>query len=114
MICLHAKKFLDDGLSITEFLGKAIEPPPGISIEKAIESLKILGALNDKENLTDLGHHLIDYPIEPHLAKILINSTFLRCVDPILTIVSCLAIKYAFFWKNNRHFSEIYKSSHFN
>ena len=52
-----------------------------------------MDALDNSEELTELGRHLADLPIEPHLGKMVLNSIVLKCLDPILTIVSCLAYK---------------------
>lgn len=45
------------------------------------------------EDLTELGCHLADLPIEPHLGKMVLYSIVLKCLDPILTIACALAYK---------------------
>lgn len=71
----------------------ALEPPSKLSISKAIASLIYLGALDKNENLTNLGKHLVLLSIPPELGKMLLYSVFLKCLDPVLTIVATLAHK---------------------
>ena len=52
-----------------------------------------MDALDGCEDLTELGHHLVDIPIEPRLGKMIINSVILKCLDPVLTITCTLAYK---------------------
>jgi HrpA-like RNA helicase len=52
-----------------------------------------MDALDNNEELTELGRHLADLPVEPHLGKMVLNSIVLKCIDPVLTIVCSLAYK---------------------
>ena len=52
-----------------------------------------MDALDSNEDLTELGRHLADLPVEPHLGKMVLNSIVLKCIDPVLTIVCSLAYK---------------------
>ncbi|GJU46258.1 DEA(D/H)-box RNA helicase family protein [Tanacetum coccineum] len=65
-LCLQIKS-LQLG-SISEFLSRALQPPEPLSVQNAIEYLKIIGALDDNENLTVVGCKLSVLPVEPKLA----------------------------------------------
>ena len=52
-----------------------------------------MDALDEWEELTELGHHLTDLPVEPRLGKMVLHAVVLKCLDPILTIVCALAYK---------------------
>lgn len=52
-LCLHIKS-LQLG-TVASFLGKALQPPDSLAVQNAIELLKTIGALDDKEELTPLG-----------------------------------------------------------
>lgn len=52
-LCLHIKS-LQLG-TVASFLGKALQPPDPLAVQNAIELLKTIGALDDKEELTPLG-----------------------------------------------------------
>ena len=50
-------------------------------------------ALDLWEGLMELGHLVLDLPIEPQLGKMLLYSVMLMCLDPVLTIACYLAYR---------------------
>ncbi|KAG8647683.1 DExH-box ATP-dependent RNA helicase DExH3 [Manihot esculenta] len=90
-LCLQIKS-LQVG-SIAEFLSAALQPPEPLAVQNAIDFLKMIGALNEKENLTNLGKYLSMLPVDPKLGKMLIMGAIFRCFDPVLTIVSGLSVR---------------------
>lgn len=92
-LCLNTKTLAGQRSSIYEFLVMAPDPPSSHAVKTAIENLEVLGALDKNERLTYLGEYLSQLTIEPHLGKMLVLGVFLKCIDPILTIVSSLAQK---------------------
>lgn len=57
------------------------------------EHLQQIDALDHFEDLTEIGYHLADLPLEPRLGKVVLYSIVLKCLDPVLTIVCALAYK---------------------
>ncbi|KAK4778731.1 hypothetical protein SAY86_006259 [Trapa natans] len=90
-LCLQIKS-LQLG-SITEFLSQALQPPEPLSVQNAVEYLKIIGAFDEHENLTVLGRHLAMLPVEPKLGKMLIYGAIFNCLDPIMTVVAGLSVR---------------------
>ncbi|KAL8056715.1 hypothetical protein ABFX02_04G137100 [Erythranthe guttata] len=90
-LCLQIKS-LQLG-SISDFLSKALQPPEPLSVQNAIEYLKMIGALDESENLTVLGRNLSTLPVEPKLGKMLIYGAMFNCLDPMLTIVAGLSVR---------------------
>ncbi|KAK9115062.1 hypothetical protein Syun_021859 [Stephania yunnanensis] len=90
-LCLQIKS-LKLG-SISDFLSRALQSPEPLSVQNAIDYLKIIGALDEKENLTTLGRHLSILPVEPKLGKMLIYGAIFNCLDPILTVVAGLSVR---------------------
>ncbi|GFY95630.1 DEA(D/H)-box RNA helicase family protein [Actinidia rufa] len=90
-LCLQIKS-LKLG-SISEFLSRALQPPEPLSVQNAIEYLKIIGALDENENLTVLGHNLSMLPVEPKLGKMLLLGSIFNCLDPIMTVVAGLSVR---------------------
>lgn len=80
-------------MPIESFLARALEPPSQIAVRTAILHLQEIEALDENEQLTQLGRHLVDLPVEPRLAKMLIYAVIFKCLDPVLTIVSLLAYR---------------------
>ncbi|KAK9996531.1 hypothetical protein SO802_021217 [Lithocarpus litseifolius] len=90
-LCLQIKS-LQLG-SISEFLSRALQPPEPLSVQNAVEYLKIIGALDENENLTLLGRNLSTLPVEPKLGKMLIFGAIFNCLDPIMTVVAGLSAR---------------------
>ncbi|XP_025411649.1 3'-5' RNA helicase YTHDC2-like isoform X3 [Sipha flava] len=89
-LCMLAK-VISNNMRVLDFLALAIQPPPTLSVTSALEYLKTIEAMDVNEDLTDLGFFMLDLSIEPHYAKTLVFAIFLKCLDPVLTIISCLA-----------------------
>lgn len=79
--------------SISDFLSRALQSPEILAVQNAVEYLKIIGALDENENLTTLGSYLIMLPMEPKLGKMLILGAIFNCLDPILTVVAGLSVR---------------------
>ncbi|VYS51691.1 unnamed protein product [Arabidopsis thaliana] len=90
-LCLQIKS-LNLG-SISEFLSRALQSPELLAVQKAIAFLKIIGALDENEDLTTLGRYLSKLPMEPKLGKMLILGAILGCLDPILTVAAGLSVR---------------------
>ncbi|CAN7079272.1 unnamed protein product [Brassica oleracea var. botrytis] len=90
-LCLQIKS-LNFG-TISEFLSRALQSPELLAVQKAIEYLKIIGALDETEQLTALGRYLAKLPMEPKLGKMLILGAILGCLDPILTVAAGLSVR---------------------
>ncbi|KAM7471108.1 hypothetical protein LguiA_009291 [Lonicera macranthoides] len=90
-LCLQIKS-LQLG-SISEFLSRALQPPEPLSVQNAVEYLKIIGALDEYENLTVLGRHLSMLPVEPKLGKMLIFGAIFNCLQPVMTVVAGLSVR---------------------
>uniref|UniRef100_A0A671M4S5 RNA helicase n=1 Tax=Sinocyclocheilus anshuiensis TaxID=1608454 RepID=A0A671M4S5_9TELE len=90
-LCLHTKLLAPITCPIAEFLSKAPEPPHLNTVKHAVQMLKTIDAMDPWENLTELGYHLADLPVEPHLGKMVLCAVVLKCLDPILTIACTLA-----------------------
>ncbi|CAN1796382.1 DExH-box ATP-dependent RNA helicase DExH5, mitochondrial [Linum perenne] len=90
-LCLQIKS-LKLG-SISEFLSRALQSPELLAVEKAIEYLKVIGALDKNEDLTVLGQYLTMLPVEPKLGKMLLLGAIFNCLDPIVTVVAGLSVR---------------------
>lgn len=90
-LCLQIKSL--QVKSIGEFLSAALQPPEPLAVQNAVDFLKMIGALDEEENLTNLGKFLSMLPVDPKLGKMLIMGAIFRCFDPILTIVSGLSVR---------------------
>ncbi|CAI8607078.1 unnamed protein product [Vicia faba] len=90
-LCLQIKSLQVE--SIGEFLSSALQAPKPRAVQNAIDFLTMIGALDEKENLTNLGKFLSILPVDPKLGKMLIMGAIFRCFDPVLTIVAGLSVR---------------------
>ena len=74
-----------------------MDPPSTTTMLTALEDLYILDALDDDGNLTTLGRKMADLPMEPALAKTLIQSVEYECTEEILSIVAMLSVQTIFY-----------------
>ena len=70
---------------------------PGVeNINAAIETLKILGALDEADNLTTVGEKMADLPTDPEIGRALVAASEYDCSGDIATIAAFLAEKSVF------------------
>ncbi|KAF9429911.1 hypothetical protein BGZ94_009026 [Podila epigama] len=81
---------------IAEVLGSALDAPPLKAIENAIQALQDVRALTKSEELTPLGIHLCNLPVDVHIGKMILFGSIFKCLDPILTIAAMLSFKSPF------------------
>ncbi|KAG2706661.1 hypothetical protein I3843_05G102300 [Carya illinoinensis] len=79
-----------------------MDPPPQDNILNSMYQLWVLGALNNVGGLTDLGWKMVEFPLDPPLAKMLLMGEQLGCLDEVLTIVSMLSVPSVFFRPKDR------------
>lgn len=90
-LCLQIKS-LQLG-TIGEFLSAALQPPAPLAVQNAVDFLKMIGALDEKENLSNLGQFLSMLPVDPKLGKMLVMGAIFCCFDPVLTVVAGLSVR---------------------
>ena len=73
-----------------------IDPPQRESLEQAIKELKTLGALDEDENITEIGEIMADLPLEPKIARMVIEADKHNCVETVCTIAAFLGNRSVF------------------
>lgn len=76
-----------------------ITPPSTTTIQSALDTLEEIQAIHkkdDKIELSPLGYHLADLPLDCRLGKILIFACLLRCVESVVTITAFLSQRSVF------------------
>ncbi|XP_077146831.1 ATP-dependent DNA/RNA helicase DHX36 [Ranitomeya variabilis] len=90
-LCLQIKILKLGG--IASFLQKVMDAPSREAMILAITHLMELNALDKREELTPLGFHLAQLPVEPHIGKMILFGSLFCCLDPVLTIAASLSFK---------------------
>ncbi|RPD63094.1 P-loop containing nucleoside triphosphate hydrolase protein [Lentinus tigrinus ALCF2SS1-6] len=84
------------GTSVEDVLSRALDPPLGINIQRAVSALVEVRALTLNEEITPMGRLLSQLPTDVHLGKFLLVASLFRCLDPALTIAATLNSKSPF------------------
>lgn len=66
------------------------EPPPPAALDQALELLKLLGALDDA-GLTTVGRAMSQQPLQPRLARLLVEGERRGCADRAALLASLLS-----------------------
>ena len=90
-----------------------MDPPPMDTMIMAMEQLHSLSALDDEGLLTRLGRRMAEFPLEPPLSKMLIQSVHLGCSEEVLTIVSMLSVQNVFYRPKDKQAVADQKKSNF-
>lgn len=80
-----------------------MDPPPQDTITTSLFDLWALGALSNLGELTDLGRAMSPFPMDPSLAKLVIESSrTYNCSEEVATIVSMLSVPSVFYRPKER------------
>jgi len=91
-----------------------MDPPPPQIMVQAMENLYGLGALDDEGLLTRLGRKMAEFPLDPHLSKVLLQSVEEECSEEMLTIVSMLSVESVFYRPRDKQAQADQKRARFN
>jgi len=87
-VILTLKKLGVDDLVHFDFM----EPPSPESMMRALEMLHFLGALDDEGDITEIGRHMAEFPVDPHLSRTIVAAAHRGCVDQALAIAAMLSV----------------------
>ncbi|CAO3633213.1 unnamed protein product [Cunninghamella echinulata] len=73
-----------------------LERPSMNSIESSIYFLQNLGALDNQEQITNLGKALANLPVDAVIGKMILLGVVFDVVDPVLTIIACMSVQSPF------------------
>jgi len=74
-----------------------MDPPPQDNILNSMYQLWVLNALDNTGGLTKIGRKMVEFPLDPPLAKMLLIGSELGCSSEVLTLVSMLSVPSVFF-----------------
>ena len=69
-----------------------MDPPAPETLMRALELLNYVGAIDDEGVLTEQGSIMSEFPLDPQLAKVLIDSPKYSCSNEALTIIAMLSV----------------------
>ena len=89
-VVMHVKALDFPGMAVEEVLAAVIEPPAPDRIKAAMSDLQMVGALDDRQNLTPLGRVLLQLPVDVQVGRLVLYGSFFRCLDQALTLAALM------------------------
>jgi small subunit ribosomal protein S24e len=89
-VVMHVKALNFPGIAVEDVLAATIEPPSEQRVAAAMDSLKMVGALDAQKNLTPLGRVLLQLPVDVNMGRMVLFGSFFRCLDHALTLAALL------------------------
>ncbi len=83
-----------------------LDPPEERMILEALRQLYYFQAIDQTGHVTHLGEQLVEFPLQPSLARVLVRSRQLDCHDAVLPIVSMLSVENVFIRPSNKKEAE--------
>lgn len=68
-----------------------IDQPNKKMIQLAYQNLFAMGAINTDRNLTSMGEKILAYPLDPHIARMIIEGNEKDCLNDILVLAAVLS-----------------------
>ncbi|KAJ1636504.1 Pre-mRNA-splicing factor ATP-dependent RNA helicase mog-1 [Pavlovales sp. CCMP2436] len=79
-----------------------MDPPPQENLLNSMYQLWFLGALDESGKLTTMGRRMVEFPLDPPLAKMLIHAEAEGCAAEVLTVVAMLSMPSVFYRPRER------------
>lgn len=89
-----------------------IDHPGREKLDQAVESLTKLGALDNNGNITAIGKQMVEYDLDPHYARMLVEAEKRKCSDSVGILVGLMNSKASLYnidFKPGVPFSKKYK-----
>lgn len=97
---LNMTVLLLKSLGINDLIGfEFMDPPSTDTLIKSLELLYMLGALNDKGELTKMGRRMAEFPIEPMMSRAILDSEARNCTEEVLSIIAMLGESGSLFYR---------------
>ncbi|PFH38484.1 ATP-dependent RNA helicase [Besnoitia besnoiti] len=97
-VVITLKKLGIDDLVHFDFM----DPPAPETLMRALEQLNYLGALDDEGELSQEGESMAEFPLDPQLAKALVDSAKYECSKEMLSIAAMLSVPLTFLRPKDR------------
>ena len=79
-----------------------LDPPEEKMLLEALRQLYYFQAIDENGLVTSLGRQLVEFPLQPSLARVLIRSKQLGCEEAVIPIVAMLSVESVFVRPSNK------------
>ena len=70
-----------------------VEPPDYRAVRDGYATLHELGAIDERNELTDLGHALARLPVDPRIGRMVLAARDENCMEEVLVIAAALSVQ---------------------
>lgn len=89
-----------------------LDPPHEKMILEALKQLYYFEAIDLEGRVTALGHQIVQFPLSPSLARVLLRSKQLQCQEAALPLVAMLSVENVFIRPNAKEQAEKAAEAH--
>ncbi|KAF9432842.1 DEAH-box ATP-dependent RNA helicase prp22 [Entomortierella beljakovae] len=102
-------------LGIVDVNGFDFLDRPGLEeLSAALRELYLIEGIDQFGKLTDIGTEMVAYPVNPLLARSLVEARKIGCLDSVLTIVAILSVEEPFYTPKKEEEYELASVAHLN
>ncbi|MGC4088124.1 MAG: ATP-dependent RNA helicase HrpA [Polyangiaceae bacterium] len=70
-----------------------LDPPSARAVSEGYRVLQELGALDEERNLTELGHELAAFPVDPRIGRMILAGAEHGCLPDMLALAAALSVQ---------------------
>ncbi|KAF9574447.1 DEAH-box ATP-dependent RNA helicase prp22 [Mortierella alpina] len=89
-----------------------LDRPGQEELMAALRVLYLIGAIDRFGKMTDVGHGMVAYPVNPLLARSLVEAEKIGCLDKVITIVAMLSIEEPFYLPRKEEEQDAAREAH--
>lgn len=76
-----------------------VDQPSTVAIHDAVRQLTALGALDEQENITELGKEMVELPLRPDLSRALLEAKKLKCLPLMVDVAAMMSLSEQLFFR---------------
>lgn len=89
-----------------------LDRPGEEELQAALRELYLVGGIDRFGQMTDVGHGMITYPVNPLLARALVEAEKIGCLDKVITIVAMLSVEEPFYLPRKEEEQDAAREAH--
>ncbi|KAF8945269.1 DEAH-box ATP-dependent RNA helicase prp22 [Haplosporangium gracile] len=91
-----------------------LDRPGQEELQAALRELYLVGGIDRFGQMTEVGHGMVAYPVNPLLARALVEAEKIGCLDKVITIVAMLSVEEPFYLPRKEEEQDAAREAHAN
>ncbi|KAG0309227.1 DEAH-box ATP-dependent RNA helicase prp22 [Dissophora globulifera] len=89
-----------------------LDQPGQEELMAALRELYLIGAIDQRGQMMDVGHRMVAYPVSPLLARSLVEAEKIGCLDKVIIIVAMLSVDEPFYLPRKEEEQDAAREAH--